>query len=317
MRRCMVLGIGMLMSAALAAAPGPRDPIAQLWRDAAQRKDKELRAKTLEKLEEMLRMDGGQQAMALRVLARLGDVPFERAGFLKRARDLLKSEEAQVRAAALGALAPLGADELDIGLAAELVEDPDAGVRAQVAGAIAMIARANAERGPFEPHPAIEKLLADPDPNVRRQTVRYLWGMPLTEKAEEMLVEMSKQGPIADHAHNEIANDVVYYALSTRPVMSALVARRLIEVMQDAQHTYSNRAAWGLSHHGVADEAREMVVEALIREVDETLDPSTRGYAIYGLGMHGTEAAVKKLRDVAANDESASIRAAAQRALRR
>src|SRR5688572_8060247 len=96
--------------AALAAAPSQRDPVAQLWRDAAQRKDKALRARTLEQLEGMLRQDGGQQAMALRVLARLRDVPFERAPFLKRARDLLKSEEAQVRAAALGALAPLGAD---------------------------------------------------------------------------------------------------------------------------------------------------------------------------------------------------------------
>lgn len=67
----------------------------------------------------------------------------------------------------------------------------------------------------------------------------------------------------------------------------------------------------------MADDAREMVVDALIREVDETLDPSTRGYAVYGLGKHGTEPAVKKLKDIAANDESPRIRAEAQRALRR
>jgi hypothetical protein len=116
----------------------------------------------------------------------------------------------------------------------------------------------------------------------------------------------------------EPGQEVVYYALSTRPLISPDVAKRLIEVMTTPGHIYASRAAWGLSHHPAAPFARDMIVKALSAELDRTLDPYTREQCVYGLGQLGGDEAAKKLKAVAdAEDEDGKIREMARRAAER
>jgi len=77
------------------------------------------------------------------------------------------------------------------------------------------------------------------------------------------------------------------------------------------------RAAWGLSHHNLSAEAKDVTLKALIAEVDETLNQYVRSNCVYGLGAIGGDAAVKRLKELAANDESEQIRKVAAQALAR
>ena len=82
-------------------------------------------------------------------------------------------------------------------------------------------------------------------------TIKALWGRPVSAAAEQRLIELSKQpGP---YLSSGIAYDAVYYALSTRPVVSRPVAERLAELAlsPDAQ-SLAGRAVWGLSHHAAS-----------------------------------------------------------------
>jgi HEAT repeat protein len=132
--------------------------------------------------------------------------------------------------------------------------------------------------------------------------------------AEVRLIELSKlPGPSSG-----IGYDAVYYALSTRPVISKPVAERLAELAlgPDTQG-HVGRAVWGLSHHPASEEAREVVVSTLIRIFDDTLDGSLRQDCVFGLGLQGGPAAVEKLAEIAAKDENASLREQAKSALGR
>ncbi|HZN66532.1 MAG TPA: HEAT repeat domain-containing protein, partial [Tepidisphaeraceae bacterium] len=158
-----------------------------------------------------------------------------------------------------------------------------------------------------------EKLLDDPSPSVRRETMRAMWGRPVSPAVEAKLIELSRS------ADTDTSHDAVYYALSTRPLVSKPVAERLIEVMR-APMTWGDsqgRAAWGLSHHNPSPEAKDVALKALLTEVDETLNQYVRSNCVYGLGSIGGEEAVKKLKELATNDESEQIRKVAAQALAR
>jgi HEAT repeat protein len=70
--------------------------------------------------------------------------------------------------------------------------------------------------------------------------------------------------------------------------------------------------------HPVAEEAKEVVRETLMRNLDQTLDRYVRQQCISGLGSLGGEKAMEKLSQIAADEqEDAGIRQDADRALRR
>ena len=65
------------------------------------------------------------------------------------------------------------------------------------------------------------------------------------------------------------------------------------------------RAIWGLSHHAVADGARELVLATLIEIVDDTINNHERLEALYGLGQLGGQRAEARLRQfIETDDES-------------
>lgn len=79
----------------------------------------------------------------------------------------------------------------------------------------------------------------------------------------------------------------------------------------------AGRAVWGLSHHQASDEARELAVSTLIRVYDQSQDENVRYDCVYGLGYHGGDAAVTKLKEIANSEKNQKLRSQAQSLLPR
>ena len=289
-------------------------PLERLERDILQREDKELRGRRLDELSGMLvdpRTGPGERAEALGLLARLGNIPFDRTPFLPAVRPLLGSPLPAVRRAALAAMPAAGADETDLPALAALAGDESAAVRA---GVVSALYAAAGDGGMDIIDPVVERLLADSSDEVRLATLHALWGHPVSPAAERQIIDLSHEsrsgGPGA------LGYDAIYYALSTRPVVCPPVARRLIELMRDPEldPNVRWRAAWGLGH-AAAPDAVDLVVQALIAELDETLHPTIRDYAVRGLTTHRTPAALAKLRELAERDEDQQLRETAAEAV--
>jgi HEAT repeat protein len=292
------------------------DPLTErLYLDIIQRKDKDLRRQRLEELLEILKDPQAAPARresALRVLVRVGEVPFDRTPFLPAVKALLESPSDTVRRAALDAMPGAGAGEADLPDIAKLAGDSSEEVRAAVAPSLYFSARG---KDAAVPAPIIEKLLADPAEKVKLATLHALWGHTVSAAAEKQIISLSRES--MHGLSGSLGYDAVYYALSTRPVVSLPVAQRLIELMQDPQldPNVRWRAAWGLGHKS-SPEAVDVVVQALATELDETLHPYIREYAVQGLATHRTPAALAKLREVAEEEENPRLRQTAAEALK-
>jgi len=271
-----------------------------------QRKDAAGRRRALQEVLEKLGGDATAKVVALATLSSARDVPFDRSSFLGPVRLALRDADPAVRAGALMAIAGAGGTAKQLSEIAALAEDVDGFVRAQVPGAL--YGNGGAEH-PDIVHPVIEKLLGDQWKDAKRAAVRSLWGCSWSPRAEEMLIELSRD-PVLSY-------DTIYYALSTHEGKSRPVCDRLIEALEHRDPNVRWRAAWGLSYFTVAPDAREHVLAALIKALDDDLNATVRDYCVHGLGTIGSDAAVSKLRDLATNDESRRIREAAAQELRR
>jgi hypothetical protein len=253
-------------------APAQSAKPQELWEQIVQSQDAALRAAALASVEKLL-ADETTAAQGLATLLKAAQAPFDRAPIVRLATPLMSSENAELRAMALGAIVALDPNALDVAAVAAHRDDPSPRVRQAVAESIV---RCDPEGVHVATHRTIELLLADADSQVVQSMIRSLWGRPTTPHAEEMLIDLSY-----GTAHGD---DAIYYALSTRPLIREPVAARLIE-LTSFTHRYRGRAIWGLSHHAIDESANDLVADALIDIVDTTTDGYDRTNAIKGLGQ--------------------------------
>lgn len=287
---------------------------ARLTAEIRQRDSAERRTAAVAEARAMLKGDAASQATALAALAAAAEVKFDRTGLEAEIAKLLASPSAEVRRAALVALPTVKPDGSRIEEVARLAGDPDPGVRATVMQAIVAIRRAARVDTPVG-EPAL-MLLADPQKEVVVETARGLWGVPLTAEVEAKAIELSRFGEGEVPSHKSIPYWMNYLVLSTRPRVSKPVAERLAEIARHPllDQNWTGRAVWGLAH-GSAPEAADVVTKALIGEIDHSTSAYNREWAVRGLAALRTDAARKKLEEVAAKDESDELRRLASNAV--
>jgi len=262
----------------------------------------------------MLKGDAASQVAALTALAAAAEVKFDRGGLEGEIAKLLASPLAEVRRAALMALPTVQPDASRIDDVIRLAGDPDPGVRATVMQAIVWIRRAARIDTPVG-EPAL-KLLGDREKEVVVETARGLWGVPLTAEVEAKAIELSRFGEGERPNSKSIPYWMNYLVLSTRPRVSKPVAERLAEIARHPllDQNWTGRAVWGLAH-GSTREAADVVTKALIEEIDNSTSAYNREWAVRGLAGLRTDAARKKLEEVAAKDESDALRRLASNAV--
>lgn len=276
----------------------------ELWRQIAQRRDHALRLNALERARVMLIGDRPQEQLeALNALAQAATIKFDRAPFAELIRQRLKSDNADVRAAALRLLTAFEPTQDDLSLITPLVGDPSPKVRSVVALALT---RANAKVGSAELDAATDKLLDDPDKTVRKETLRSLWGVDVSEAIDAKLIALSKLP--------DTQQDAIYYALTTRPMIRPAVAARLIELLDDPSQ--AGRVTWSL-RNAIDPAAVASVQAALLQALGDSLDSYVRENCVMALArMPSPEVqdALQKIVDDSEDDQR--IRDAAARALR-
>jgi HEAT repeat protein len=312
----IVLALTITAFSRPAASNPPADLATRLTIDIRQRDSAERRAKALGEVREMLKGDAAAQTAVLTAVAGAADVSFDRSGLEERVAGLFSSPSPAVRRAALLALPTVGPKASRLDEAAKLAADADPRVRSAVLHAFAFIRRANRIETPIG-EPALT-LLNDSEKNVVIETAGSLWGEPLAADVEEKVIALSRfpDGQVPER--KSVPYWMNYYVLSTRPLLSKPVARRLAEIARHPQldQNWTGRAIWGLAHT-CAPEAADVVTKALIEELDNSLNSYNREWAVRGLAGVRTEAAMKKLADIATGDDSESLRGLASSVLRR
>ena len=92
-------------------------------------------------------------------------------------------------------------------------------------------------------------------------------------------------------------HNVIYFCLSTMRNKSLAVSRRLVEELSDPDWNNSGRAAWGLNYE-VADEAKSIVEEGILKALPEELNTYTRKQEFRALRRVATEKSRPYLQSV-------------------
>ena len=271
-----------------ATAVAPRDLVAAI----VQRKDRALRENGVKRLLEMLSPESpvDQKKAGLAALKGSLIARFDRAPFRPLVLPLLESEDAQLRLLALGCLPRLNATLADLDLVAPMAEDASPEVRANVGSALVQIGDGEEKEKVI---PALMKLLQDDDQKIVDSTIRSMWGQYASPQFDELLIKLSRH---PKHRYNTI-----YFCLSTMKSKSVRVCRRLIEELDELDANNSSRGAWGLTY-GVADEAKSLVEDGLLRAMPEETSDYTRRREFQALRNVATEKSRPYLTSVVENE---------------
>jgi hypothetical protein len=241
-------------------------PSQELSKAILQRGDQVLRDKALERLQSMLASQSSdrEKKEGLATLRSVLTAKFDHRPFRDRVLPLLQSENADIRALALGCLPGLEATVDDLARVLALVQDPSPKVRHEVGPALIRIGQGQEQEKVI---PALLQLLKDKERDVVEWTIRSMWGQYSSPAFDEFLIQLSRD---PQHHHN-----VIYHCLSTMRSKSLAVCRRLVEELADPDWNNSGRAAWGLTY-GVTEEAKGLVEEGLLKALPEETSDYTR-----------------------------------------
>lgn len=295
----------------LAPPPQPKPPAPppgpELWEQIAQRRDPELRRASLDRLGSMLSSSSpADQKLALKTLQQIAEIRVDRDAFASHIRALLASPDDEVRAAALQALPAYPMTQDDLAPIAAMAGDRSPRVRANVAAALVA---ANGRVGSAELDTAMLTLLDDIDLGVRRESMRAIANIDVSEAVENELIVLSFDP--------KLSRDAVVQGLSTRPIIDGAVARRLIDLLDDADQQNVNRAAWALRNATLQGTDRAELDGALLRTLDDSLNTSVRENCINALARSPDPAIYERLAEIARDpQETDRVREAALRTLR-
>jgi hypothetical protein len=253
-----------------------------------QRSDADQREKALARLRTMLAAESpdDNKKQGLATLYSVFTAKFDRQPFRELVLPLLQAKDPDLRALALRCLPGLDATLGDLARVLPLAEDPAPQVRMEVGPALISIGQG---KEPEKVIPALTILLRDAERSVVERTLRSMWGQYSSPEFDELLIQLTK-----DREHHGPA---IYNALSTMRRKSPVVCRRLVEELSDPDWNNSGRAAWGLTY-GVAEEAKSLVEEGLLKALPQETHDYTRENELRALGGVGTEKSRPYLQSV-------------------
>lgn len=257
-----------------------------------QRRDRELRQKSLEKLQEMLAAESSveDKRSGLATLRSSLTAKFDRKPFRMLVLPLLQSKDAQTRMLAVRCLPSLEATASDLELIAPMAQDSSSEVRQSIGGALISIGKGDHDDVVI---PALTRLLKDSDSKVIERTLRSMWGQYSSPEFDKLLIKLSHDPKHHGHA--------IYHALSTMKSKSPAVCKRLVEELDEPNWNNSGRGAWGLTY-GVTDAAKPIVEAGLLKALPEETNDYTRSQEFRALRGVATEKSRPYLQSVVKSD---------------
>lgn len=231
------------------------------------------------------------------------EIPFDKERFTALIEPLLTSDNAGIRRSALYAIHGVDKDAAEIGLALASAKDPHPTVRQHAARILRMHIGRTVDG---ESADAIVSLLTDEHANVRKGTLRALWGTEVSSDVESQLLDMAKQP--------ESRHDAVYFGLSTLENKSKRVVDELFTHLLDKNHDTRGRAHWGLGN-GVQKDLQPYVAKTYAERLTKFVNPHSHREALKLIVKYGDTTVIPELERFAANDMAeAGVRDLARRA---
>jgi hypothetical protein len=217
---------------------------------------------------------------ALRALAQLRDLDFDKAALRPAVVSALQSTDAGVRAGALWALGVVGRDPVVDGpMLVRLAADPDPRVRQLVAQALVTTAKRELD-GPAAD--AVFALLTDRDAGVRRNTLPSLHGVAVDARTEQHLLAMLDD--------RQQRHEALHFAFSRMPRKSPRVVAALTALLGAGDPENADLVRQALAT-GVGPAQHAEVADAFVRLLESrgdtrTVDDAAQVLRSYGSARH-------------------------------
>jgi len=252
------------------------DQVKATLRKVLQVEDAALRREGLAELESGLRStDPTLVEYSLSALHSMRVEGVDRSVFRGQVLDLLQAEDAGIRRAALYALHSTGVRPDDMRHALAGAHDESPLVRQHVARVLRLY-----NHGDFtgEAETALVALLADPNRDVRRGTLRAVSDLGITEPVETALLALAKRP--------EDRQEAVTYGLSRVKDKSRRVIDSLFTYLDDENAHVRQRAHWGLQH-GTRSEDAPYVARGYADHLERFLTPKAQQEALRVIARFG------------------------------
>ena len=199
---------------------------------------------------------------ALKTLSKVGDVKYDKAAFRPLVLPWVEKGESNTLIAACYALYNTQHEATDLELIEKAWDRRSPPIDNSLTHLLSMFSD-GVIRGQSE---AITlELLSSPDPAVRREALRGLWGADVSDDLAAAIVELADN----EKSHH----DAIYFGLSTLRVKNEAVIDKLIETLADSDWNNWDRALWGLGY-GVPEELQPKVAQALAEMYEGALRSS-------------------------------------------
>lgn len=262
-----------------------KDPTAEWAAAALQTADPAVRAAALNDIGIALRGEDPRAIeAALRAIAKLRELDYDKDSMRKLAQPMLAHEDASVRVAALYAVLNTVRHPGDRDLLLPMARDPSPAVRARMAHVLSMAGDGKITGAAAD---AVAALLDDTESEVRRGALTGLWGAEVDEAVEEKCLALAKD-PSERH-------DAIYFGLSTFASKSPAVVEALVAALTDPNHEIASRASWGL-RSGVSGESRTVVADAYVRLLESRSDARTIRECLDRIAAYGDRRHVSALQ---------------------
>ncbi len=262
-----------------------------------QRRDRALRAQSLEELAVLLESDDSEEVLlGFAVLPSLNFIPCDKEKFQPQIVKALSHENPDVCRMALYSVYMVSPLEQDFDALVPLAKDPAPEVRRLVVGPLGS---ASEESQREKAASVLRSLLTDDDTEVRLRAAYALWERPeYAQEMEDVLIQLSKD------VENPKEAGEIFGWLQWRAGRSAKTAQRVIEMYDQGQRGYPP-ADW--VRVGVSDDAKPVVRQFFVRVVRDSIDQYERRSALEALQTIGDPSAIPELEQIARSDDAEGI----------
>ncbi len=265
-----------------------------------QRRDKALREKGLTEVATLIQSGKAEEMLlGLMTLSNLWAFNLDKERFRPDVVEALRSEDAEVRQAALNCVNHLCSGEEQLRIALSMVSDPSHEIRMY---AVPRLASLGGPERKEEVASALKALLQDKDKSVRNQAASQLrqeWGAGYDYGAEleDIMVELSRDEETRDAARR--------WLFERRPV-TLRIAQLAVETYDQDQDEGAYHAV-ELATHDLSEEAKPVVRDFLLRVTRESIEPWQRWRALDKLTEMGDPSVITQLDEIARSPDAEGI----------
>ncbi len=264
-----------------------------------QRKDKALRAQSLEELAALLQSQEAEDLeVGLATFRRLWGIDLDKGKYKPYVLAALTDDDPEVRLGALACASDVCEKEEQFEIVLSMAGDSSAEVRGY---AVSQLRWSRPQERNERVAAALRALLQDEDESVRGQALYAVSGPhDYGQEMEDVLLEMSKDPAMAGRVQE--------WLMDGRRALSAKLAQRLVEMLGEGDGRFPLEfAIYRFADRDFSDEAKPIISRLCLGFVRDGLEPWFRQRALEAIRRMGDASLLPELEAMAKSDDAEGI----------